>query len=151
MLNYFYGYYIALHVVVYSFRCTFQDVLHLRSRSINLGVFASMMETHFTDTCIRPILHFWVNFMRFYNWKFKIQSFEVADDVPTLTFITSRVAMWFSADKTGQNVHKQGGQVTDCMTFCCIPDSYYLRFYTLTYQNLTLPRGVWIGKRVERP
>ena len=73
------------------------------------------------------------------------------DDVPTLTFITSRVAMRFSADETRQNGHKQGGQVTDCMKFCCIPKSYYLRFYTITYQNLTLPRGVWIGKRVERP
>ena len=78
--------------------------------------------------------------MRFYNWKFKIQSFEVADDVPTLTFITSRVAMWFSADKTGQNVHKQGGQVTDCMTFCCIPDSYsWLVVFKVLYPNLLKP------------
>ena len=42
-------------------------------------------------------------------------------------------------------------KVTDFMTYCCILDSNYLKFYTLTYQNLTLPRSVWIGERVERP
>ena len=44
------------------------------------------------------------------------------DDVPTLTFITSRAAMIFSAGETCQNVHEQDRQVTDSMTLCCIPD-----------------------------
>ena len=75
--------------------------------------------------------------------------YDATNDVPTLTFITSRVGMRFSADETRQNVHKHGGLVTDCKTFCCIPDRYYLRFYTLTYQNLTSPRGVYIGEGLE--